>query len=63
MEPGTRPTGPSIAMSATASGASPTGAPSAAGAARVFSWNDGFGKLGVQSLTRDKAAALAVSLT
>jgi len=31
--------------------------------ARVFSWNDVFGKLGVQRLTRDKPAALAVSLT
>ena len=31
--------------------------------ARVFSWNDVFGKLGVQRLTRDKPAAPAVSLT
>ena len=31
--------------------------------ARVFSWSDVFGKLGVQRLTRDKPAAPAVSLT
>jgi hypothetical protein len=31
--------------------------------ARAFSWNDVFGKRGVQRLTRDKPAAPAVSLT
>jgi len=49
-------------MSAIASGASSTGAPGAADSARAsYSWSDIFGKLGVQRLARDKAAAPAVS--
>ena len=50
-------------MSAIASGASSTGAPSAADAAREYPWSEIFGRLGVQRLTRVKPAAPAVSLT